>query len=122
MCAARLIPLRRRDGCVSPIALGDTLRWLLANWLLASAQGRNAATALAPLQTTFAKASPCDVVAMGVRVQVDALHGTTGWLLLQVNMKNVFNAIARRTILEAVGRQCPFMPWVGQAFQPAPLR
>jgi len=75
--------------------LGDTLRRLVAKRPLASAQGRNVAAALAPLQTAFAKGSPCDVVAMGVQAQVEALHGSTGWLLLQVDLKNAFNSIAR---------------------------
>jgi len=77
LCAARLIPLRKKDGGVRPIAVGDTLRRLVAKWLLANTQGRNAATASAPLQTAFAKGSPCEVVAMGVQAQVDALHGST---------------------------------------------
>jgi len=61
-----LIALRKKDGGVRPIAVGDTLRRLVAKWLLASAQGRNAAAALAPLQTAFLKGSPCDVVAVGL--------------------------------------------------------
>jgi len=102
--------------------VGDTLRRLVARWLLATAQGRNAATALAPLQTAFAKGSPCEVVAMGVQAQVDALHGSTGWLLLQVDLKNAFKSIVRPAILEALELHCPSMtPWVRQAFQPAPL-
>jgi len=107
---------------VRPIAVGDTLRRLVAKWLLATAQGRNTAAALAPLQTAFAKGSPCEVVAMGVQAQVDALHGSTGWLLLQMYLRNAFNSIARPAILEAIERLCPsLMPWVRQAFQPAPL-
>jgi len=47
-----------------PIAVGDTLRRLVANWLLATAQGRNAAAVIAPIQTAFAKGSPFDVVVM----------------------------------------------------------
>jgi len=74
-----------------PIAVGDILRRLVAKWLLATAQGRNAPAALAPLQTACAKGSPCEVVAMGVQAQVDALHGSTWWLLLQVGLKNAFN-------------------------------
>jgi len=107
---------------VRPIAVGDTLRRLVAKWLLATTQGRKAATALAPLQTAFAKGSPCEVVAMGVQAKVDALHGSTGWLLLQVDLKNAFSSIARPAILQALERQCPsMMPWARQAFQPAPL-
>jgi len=78
LCAARLIPLRTKDGGVRPIAVGDTLRRPVAKWLLATAQGRNAATALAPLQTAFANGSPCEVVGMGVQAQEDGLHGSTG--------------------------------------------
>jgi len=102
--------------------VGDTLPRLVTKWLLASAQGRNAAAVLAPLQTAFAKGSPFEVVAMGVQGQVDALHGSTGWLLLQVDLKNAFNSIARPAIMEAFERLCPSMiPWVRQAFQPASL-
>jgi len=58
-------------------------------------------------------------VAMGVQAQVDALHGSTGWLLLQVDLKNAFNSIARPAILEAVERLGPsMMPWPRQAFRP----
>jgi len=107
---------------VLPIAVGDTLRRLVAKWLLASAQDRNAAAGLAPLQTAFAKGSPCQFVAMGVQGQVDALHGSTGWLLLQMDLKNAFNSIARPAILGALERLChSMMLWVWQAFQPAPL-
>jgi len=60
------------------MALGETLRRLVAKWLLVSAQGRRAAAAYAPLQTAFAKGSPCEFVAMGVQAQVDALHVSTG--------------------------------------------
>jgi len=42
--------------------------------------------------------------------------------LLQVDLKNAFNSIARPAILGALEHQCPSMtPWVRQAFQPAPL-
>jgi len=39
-----------------------------------------------------------------------------------VDLKNAFSSIARPAILEALEHQCPsMMPWVRQAFQPAPL-
>jgi len=102
---------------VRPIAVADTLLRLVAKWLLGTAKGRNTAAALAPLQTAFGKGSPCEVVAMGMQAQVDSLHGSTGWLLLQVDLKNASNSIAWPEILEALERQCPsMMPWVRQAF------
>jgi len=50
------------------------------------------------------------------------MHGTTGWLILQVDLKNDFISITRPTILEAQDRQClSMLPWVRQALQTAPL-
>jgi len=61
-------------------------------------------------------------MAMGVQALADTLHNSTGWLLLQVDLKNAFNSIHRPAILEALEQRCPSMlPWVRQAFQPAPL-
>jgi len=97
LCAARLIPLKKKDRGVRLVAVGDTLRMLTATWLLATSQGRSATAALAPLQTACAKGSPCEVVAMGVQALADTLHGSTGWLLLLV------------AILDAVEQRCPSM-------------
>jgi len=41
LCAARLIPLKKKDGSVRPIAVFDTLRRLTAKWMLAKSQGRS---------------------------------------------------------------------------------
>jgi len=39
-----------------------------------------------------------------------------------VDLKNAFNSIHRPTILNALEQRCPsILPWVRQAFQPAPL-
>jgi len=101
---------------VRPIAVGDTLRSLVAKWLLASAQGRNASAAVAPLQRTLSKESPSEIVAMGVQAPVES----TAWLLLQVDLKNALSSFARPAILEALERLClTMLPWVQQAFQPA---
>jgi len=39
LCAARLIPRRKKDSGVRPIAVGDTLRRLVMKWLLATPTG-----------------------------------------------------------------------------------
>jgi len=122
LCAARFIPLKKKDGGVRRIDKSDPPRRLTAKWLLATSQGRSATAALAPLQTAFAKGSPCEVVAMGVLALAEPMHGSTWWLLLQVDLKNAFSSIHRPTILEALEQRCPsLLPWVRQAFQPAPL-
>jgi len=75
LCAAHVILLRKKDAGVRSIALGDILRRLTDNWLLATSQGRSLTAALAPLQTAFPKVSPCEVVAMGVQTLAKACTG-----------------------------------------------
>jgi len=59
---------------------------------------------------------------MGVQALAETLHGSSGCILLQVDLKNALNSIHRPAILDGLGRLCPYMlPWVRQAFQPAPL-
>jgi len=71
-------PKKKVWGSARPIAVSDSLRMLVAKWLLASAQGRNAAAALASLQTALAKESPCEVVAMGCRPRWTPCTGAHG--------------------------------------------
>jgi len=59
-----------------------------------------------PAPNGLGKGSPYEVVAIGVQGQRDALHGSTGWLLLQVDLRNALNSIARPAILEALERLC----------------
>ena len=66
LCAARLIPLRKKDGGVRPIAVGETLRRVIAKWAIRSSAGRAAMEALSPMQVAFQKGGPCETLAMGV--------------------------------------------------------
>jgi len=59
---------------------------------------------------------------MVVQAHVDAVHGSTGRLLLQVDLKNAFKSIHQPAILGALEQRGPAkLPWVRQASQPAPL-
>ena len=55
LCIAKLVPLKKKDGGVRPIAVGETLRRVIAKWLVRSTEAVNLAQSLAPLQTAFAK-------------------------------------------------------------------
>ena len=53
LCAARLIPLRKKDGGVRPIAVGETLRRVVAKWVMRGSEARALAEGLAPTQVAF---------------------------------------------------------------------
>jgi len=114
LCASRPIPLRKKDGRLRPIAVGGTLRRRVAMWLLTSAPVQSAARALSPLQPVIAKGGPCELVAMGVEAVAEPDQDrSTGWLLLQVDLKNAFNSIYHSAILSAFEKRCPTpLPWV----------
>jgi len=58
---------------------------------------------------------------MCVQTLADTLHGSTGWLLLQGDLKNAFNSIHLPAILDALEQRCPSMlPWVDNPPSPRP--
>ena len=122
MCAARLIPLKKVDGGVRPIAIGETLRRVIAKFVLRQPASARAQCWMSPLQTAFTRGSPCETVGMGVQELVLQLSGREDWGLLQVDVRNAFNTLQRETILGAVATQAPELTaWVRQTLQPAPL-
>ena len=120
LCAARLFPLRKKDGGVRPIAVGETLRRLVAKWLVRGKAGKSLAESLAPTQVAFKSGGPCEVLAAGVQHLARELQGD--WALLQVDVENAFNTVSREAVLRVLTTRAPgLLPWVAASFQPAPL-
>lgn len=93
LCASRLMPLRNKDSGLRPIAVGSTLRRRVAMWQLTSAPVQSAARDLSPLQPVIAKGGPCDLRDLGVEAVVEPDQDrSTGWLLLQVDLKMAYSA------------------------------
>ena len=83
LCGARLVPLRKPDGGVRPIAVGETLRRVVAKWCGQLPAARMLARSLEPLQVAFVKGGPCEVLGMGtqelVRTMASEGGGTEPW-------------------------------------------
>ena len=71
LCAANLHPLKKDDGGIRPIAVGEVLRRITAKWLLKTDEAREVTNWMAPEQIAFEKGGPCEALAMGVQ---EALH------------------------------------------------
>ena len=106
MCSEKLIPLRKGSGQdVRPIAVGETLRRIVSKALMAHPLARRAAQGLKPLQLGLGTRGACELVAHGTQSLATALHSQEpfgDWGILQVDLKNAFNALLRAAVLAGV--------------------
>ena len=107
LCAANLTPLRKPDGGVRPVAVGDTLRRLVGKALLATNVAKQQVSSLAPLQTGIGIKGAAESVAMGCQSMVDHLAKQTGWVMLKLDMANAFNTVSRKDVLQGALELCP---------------
>jgi len=99
---ARLIPLKKKDGGLRPIAVGNTLRRLVSKIVCNKARGL--VNELLPFQYGF-----------GVRQGGEAcIHAARRFLtenptscLLKIDFKNAFNCVSRAAFLEAIAIHLP---------------
>ena len=54
----------------------------------------------------------CETVGMGLQSWVNKREADPNWAILQVDVKNAFNSLSRKTILDSVGANAPeLMAW-----------
>ena len=111
LCAARLVPLRKKDGGVRPIAVGECLRRIAAKWLIRSPVGQAAMEAVRPNQVAFCRGGPCETLPMAVQAAVQAAARepaeSADWVLLQVDLCNAFNSVTRQAVMAGVSDLFP---------------
>lgn len=101
LCGANLTPLKKPDGGVRPVAVGETLRRLVGKALLSSGVAKSQVSSLAPLQVGVGIRSAAEMVAIGAQSLVDHLGPTASWCILKVDMANAFNTVDRTALLKA---------------------
>ena len=101
---ATLIPLKKKDGEIRPIAVGQTLRCLVAKCL----SRRVAVTVgadLVPLQLGCGVPLGCEAAAHATCQYLH--HMPQDHLLLKLDFRNAFNSIRRDKMLEALQQYIP---------------
>ena len=73
LASANLIPLRKPDGGVRPIAIGETLRRLVGKVLMGTPSLAKALRALAPQQCGVGIANACESIGQGLQDLVAAM-------------------------------------------------
>jgi hypothetical protein len=112
LCAAKTIPLRKKDGGIRPIAVGDTLRRTIGKVLLRTSRSKAEVGVLAPRQCGVGVPGAAEHVGMAMQAFARA-HPEGDWVALQVDVRNAFNCIQRPVMLEQCARKCPAaFPWL----------
>ena len=113
LCAARLIPLKKKDGGVRPVAVGEVFRRVVGKCLLRHPHVVEQVKSLQPLQLGVGVPMACPIIAHGLRRAVNALPLTGDWAILQVDVSNAFNTVARSAIMAGARDFAPaVIPWM----------
>ena len=107
LCGANLTPLRKPDGGVRPVAVGETLRRLVGKAILATAIAKAQVGGLAPTQVGVGVSGAAEAVAMGTQAIINRLAGDDDWAILKVDMSNAFNSVHRSAVLDGSREHCP---------------
>ena len=101
---ANLIPLRKKDGGIRPIAVGQTLRRLVAK-CISSRVMHSIGSELAPLQLGCGVPLGCEAAAHATRLYLQSMP--LNHILVKVDFRNTFNSLRRDKMLLAVRETVP---------------
>ncbi|MEM7375696.1 MAG: reverse transcriptase domain-containing protein, partial [Bacteroidota bacterium] len=122
ICAATLIPLRKKDPGVRPIAIGDVFRRLVSKCLCFHFRS-DMREFLAPHQLGVAYPRGVESVVHSARHLI-AEHGHSSTkVMLKVDFRNAFNMVSREVFLEETRTHFPGLSaWVHACYgSPTPL-
>ena len=102
--AARLVPLPKKGDGARPIAVGDTLRRLVAKCALEGVI-EHVVQLLVPLQVGVQVSNAAELVAR--RIGLWSRQAPSGSALLQLDLKNAFNSVNRVAMLKSVQQFAP---------------
>lgn len=94
-CGAALCALNKEDGGIRPIAIGSSLRWLVAKAACKAVTSKMSSRFL-PVQIGFGVPQAMESTAHAARAYVTGLQPGQG--LLKLDFKNAFNMVRRDTV------------------------
>ena len=101
-CGARLCALTKKGGGVRPIAIGNTIRRLMAK-IASLYVGEKAGNLLRPVQLGYGTQQGCEAGVHAARHFLETAEGfNSSYAFLKIDFKNAFNSINRSVFL----REC----------------
>ena len=122
LCGARLFPLKKKDGGIRPIAVGECLRRLVEKLLLHLPDTLSVTSALSPLQCAFGGKNACEMIGTTIQQLVSSQPSSATWGVLQLDISNAFNSVHRSAIINSLSSFAPhLLPWASASLQPSRL-
>ena len=113
-CGAKLCALSKKDGGIRPIAVGCTLRRLVAKAACSAVRDR-VAESLAPLQLGFGVKQGAEAAAHAARCYISNLG--PGEAFLKIDFTNAFNAVSRDEIFRSAEEDVPeLLPFINVCY------
>jgi len=110
LCGASLCALSKKDGGIRPIAVGNTLRRLVAKVACSAVRDR-VTERLAPLQLGFGVKQGAEAAAHAARCYIRNLG--PGEALLKIDFANAFNTVNRDEVFESIADYAPeLLPFI----------
>ena len=110
LLVVRLIALKKKNGGIRLIAVGEILRRLVAK-CLSRLSSQKDDSLLVPLQVGVVVPGGCEAVSHALNRLVASLGDTISLAILQVDLKNAFNTLDRSSILRQVDDQFLELLW-----------
>ena len=106
--AANLTALRKKDGGICPIAVGNVFR-RLASKIIFCRVVNDLSNELRPIQLDVGVRNECEGVVHSIRDYISANQNNTfsKSILIKLDMKNAFNAVRRDHLLEVCHHRAP---------------
>ena len=112
LCVSRLVPLQKKDGGVRPIAVGETLRRLVAKFLSMHPETVAVGRGLHPVQLGVGASGACESLAIGMQEVLNHPPSSEPWVAVAVDISNAFNTLSRAAIVAGVKEFAPHLePW-----------
>jgi hypothetical protein len=108
LCGANLTPLRKKDGGVRPIAVGEVLRRLACKTLLSTGVAKEEVSLLSPEQVGVGVSRGAESVALGFGSLLGCMGPhAKGWAQLQVDVSAAFPTVSRQHVLQETTKDAP---------------
>jgi hypothetical protein len=108
LCRANLTPLRKKDGGVRPIAVGEILRRLVGKAILSTGVAKEEVSSLTPDQVGVGVPRAVETVGIGFATLLEHFGPhSNSWAMAQIDVQSAYQEVSRLCVLQGARRDTP---------------